>query len=317
MVEYLKEKWTSEIFTVKIGATPQEGGTRNNSIQVGGQTTLPFLKFEGNIPNKPIIAAEVIDYLPEELWPSFHENFKDMVSDPIKWIKEIEKTEPDAICIRLLSCHPDIKDNSKDYLNNFIPEVLKTTQLPLIILGCGHIEKDTEILPVVCELTKNERILVGMAVKENYKTISLSAFACGHSVIAETPLDINLAKQLNILINDIGVPLNRIVMHHTTGGLGYGFEYCYSIMERCRLAGLQGDKIMATPIINLIAEETWKTKEAKVTPQEEPNWGYSTIERGKIWEITTALGYLQAGSDILVLSHPDSIRSLKNFLKNI
>ncbi|MCS7232080.1 MAG: acetyl-CoA decarbonylase/synthase complex subunit delta [Elusimicrobiota bacterium] len=317
MVEYVIEKWSSEIFTVTIGATKEEGGTRNKTIKIGGQKTLPFLNCDGVIPYKPIIAAEVIDYLPEELWPTFYEHFKDIVSDPIKWIKEIEKSEPDVICIRLLSCHPDIKNNSKDYLSTFIPEVLKTTQLPLIILGCGHIEKDTEILPFVCELTKNEKVLIGMAVKENYKTIALSAFASGHSVIAETPLDINLAKQLNILINDIGIPLDRIVMHHTTGGLGYGFEYCYSIMERCRLAGLQGDKVMATPIINLISEEVWKTKEAKVKPEEEPNWGKSTIERAKIWEISTALGYLQAGADILVLSHPDSIKSLKSIIKNI
>lgn len=317
MVEYLTEKWSSEIFTVTIGATKEEGGTRNKVLKVGGQKTLPFLEFEGQIPNKPIIAAEVLDYLPEDLWPAFYEELKDIVTDPIKWIKEIEKSKPDAICIRLLSCHPDVKNNSKEYLQSFIPEVLKATTLPLIILGCEHIEKDTEILPTVCELTKGEKILVGMAVKENYKTISLSAFACGHSVIAQSPLDINLAKQLNILINDIGIPLDRIVMHHTTGGLGYGFEYCYSIMERCRLAGLQGDKVMATPIINLISEETWKTKEAKVSVEEEPNWGSSKIERGKIWEISTALGYLQAGSDILVLSHPESIISLKNLLKNI
>ncbi|MEN3013823.1 MAG: acetyl-CoA decarbonylase/synthase complex subunit delta [Endomicrobiia bacterium] len=315
MVEYLIEKYSSEIFTVTIGATKEEGGSRNKVIKVGGQKTLPFLEFEGNIPNKPIIAAEVLDYLPEDLWPTFYEEFKDIVTDPLKWIKEIEKTEPDAICIRLFSCHPDTKNNSREYLINFIPEVLNTTQLPLIILGCNHIEKDMEILPLVCELTKNEKILVGMAVKENYKTISLSAFSCGHSIIAETPLDINLAKQLNILINDTGIPLDRIVMHHTTGGLGYGFEYSYSIIERCRLAGLQGDKVMATPVINLIAEETWKTKEAKATPEEEPNWGKDTKERAKIWEISTSLGYLQAGCDIVVVAHPDTIKFLKDILK--
>ncbi|MCS7150982.1 MAG: acetyl-CoA decarbonylase/synthase complex subunit delta [Endomicrobia bacterium] len=314
MVEYLLEKWPSEISTVIIGATQAEGGTRSKSLKIGGQRTLPFLEFEGQIPNKPVIAAEVLDYLPEELWPIFYENLKDIITDPLKWIQEIEKSGPDAICLRLLSCHPDIKNNSKDYLSTFIPEVLKITKLPLIILGCDHIEKDTEILPFVSELTKNEKVLIGMAVKENYKTISLSAFACGHSVIAQTPLDINLAKQLNILINDTGIPLDRIVMHHTTGGLGYGFEYCYSIMERCRLAGLQGDKVMATPIINLIAEETWKTKEAKVSVEEEPTWGDSPIERGIVWETTTAMGYLQAGADILVLAHPGSIRNLKNML---
>ncbi len=313
-MEYVVEKWSSEISTVTIGATKEEAGTRSKVLKVGGQKTLPFLKFEGEIPNKPAIVAEIFDYLPEDLWPSFYKEFKDIVTDSIKWLKEIEKAQPDAICIRLLSCHPDIKNNSKEYLKIFIPEVIKATTLPLIILGCEHIEKDTEILPYVCELTKGERVLVGMAVKENYNTISLAAFACGHSVIAQTPLDINLAKQLNILINDIGIPLNRIVMHHTTGGLGYGLEYCYSIMERTRLAGLQGDKVMATPIINLVAEETWKTKEAKAPREEEPNWGENESQRGIIWEIVTSLSYIQAGSDILVVSHPQTIKNLKRIL---
>lgn len=315
-MEYLKEKWTSEIFTLTIGATKDEGGTRNKVLKVGGQKTLPFLEFEGELPNKTIVAAEVLDFLPEDFWPSFYKEFESIVKDPFVWIKEIEKSEPDAICVRLLSCHPEIKNNSKDYLQKFIPEVLKTTDLPLIILGCGHVEKDTEILPIVSELTKGEKILLGMAVKENYKTIALSAFACGHSIIVETPLDINLAKQLNILINELGISFDRIVMHHTTGGLGYGFEYCYSIMERCRLAGLQGDKSMAIPIINIISEESWKTKEAKSTKEEEPSWGDSEFKRAIIWETTTAFGYLQAGSDILVLSHPESIRKVKDILNH-
>ncbi len=316
-MEYLKEKWSSEIFTITLGATEKEGGTRERVLKIGGQKTLPFLKTEADITNRPIVAAEVLDFFTEDLWPTFYNEFKDIVCDPLKWIKEIEKFQPDAICIRLLSCAPDIKNNSKDYLADFIPQVLKTTKLPLIILGCGNSEKDTDILPFVCELTKGERILIGMAVKENYKTISISAFSCGHSIIAETPLDINLAKQLNILINDTGIPLDRIVMHHTTGSVGYGFEYCYSIMERCRLAGLQGDKIMATPMINLVAEEVWKTKEAKATKEDEPLWGEDPLKRAIIWEITTAFGYLQAGSDILVVSHPESIKMIKRILNEI
>ncbi len=313
MVEYITEKWSSEIFTLQLGADEKSGGTRDRILKIGGEKTLPFLYYEADLPNRPVIAAEVMDLLLEDQWPLFYSQFKEMVSDPITWIKEIEKSNPDAICLRLTSCHPDTKNNSVDYIKTFIPEVLKATKLPLIILGCEHIERDMEILPTVCELTRGEKILVGMAVKENYKTIALSAFACDHSVIAQTPLDINLAKQLNILINDTGVPLDRIVMHHTTGGLGYGFEYCYSIMERCRLAGLQGDKVMATPIINMIAEETWKVKEAKATLEEEPTWG-EPINRAIVWETTTALSYLHAGSDILVLAHPESIKNLKKVL---
>ncbi|MFN3550479.1 MAG: acetyl-CoA decarbonylase/synthase complex subunit delta [Endomicrobiia bacterium] len=316
-MEYIKEKWSTEIFTLTIGAKENEGGTRNKVLKIGGQKTLPFLKFEGEIPNKPIVAAEVLDFLPEDLWPTFYRQFRDLVKDPLLWIKEIEESNPDAICVRLLSCHPDIKNNSKEYLQEFVPEILKITKLPLIILGSGHIEKDAEILPFVAELTKGEKILLGMIVKENYKTIITSLINFDHSVIVETPLDINLAKQLNILITDSGFPLDRIVMHHTTAGLGYGFEYCYSIIERCRLAGLQGDKVMATPIINLVSEEAWKTKEAKSTIEEEPSWGEDEIKRAIVWETTTALGYLNAGADILVLIHPESIRKVKNLIYQI
>ncbi len=314
-MEYVKEKWSTEVFSLVIGATKDNGGTRNKVLKIGGQKTLAFLKFEGETPNKPIVLAEVLDFLPEDLWPTFYKKFENIVKEPLLWIKEIESSNPDGICIRLLSCHPDMKNNSKEYLKKFIPEVLKTTKLPLIILGSGHIEKDAEILPFVAELTKGEKILLGMAVKENYKTIISSLINFDHSIIVETPLDINLAKQLNILVTDLGFPLDRIVMHHTTGGLGYGFEYCYSIIERCRLAALQGDKVMSTPIINLISEETWKTKEAKSA--EDLSWGEDEIKRAIIWEITTALGYLHAGTDILVLAHPESIRKVKSIIDQI
>jgi acetyl-CoA decarbonylase/synthase complex subunit delta len=313
-MEKIIEKWSSEIATVTIGATKEYGGTREKVIKVGGEKALPMLSFEGKTLNKPVVFAEVMDFLAEDLWPLFYTQYKDFVSNIFDWIKEIENFDPDGFCIRLTSCHPDTKNNSIDYIKNIVPQILKTTKKPLIFLGCDNIDRDTEILPVVCEICRGEKILVGMVVKENYKTISLSALTNGHSVIAQTPIDINLAKQLNILINDIGMPLEKIVMHHTTGGLGYGFEYCYSIMERSRISGLQGDKIMATPIINLVGEESWKIKEAKVTLDEEPFWG-EPLSRTINWEITTSLGYLQAGADILVLAHPESIKKVKEIVQ--
>ncbi len=312
-MEQVIEKWNSEIVTTVIGSTNINGGTRSTVIKVGGQMSLPMLSFEGKIPNRPVVFAEVLDFLSDDLWPLFYSNYSEMTKDLFSWIKEIEKNEPDGLCIRLTSCDPETKNNSTEYIKKIIPEILKITKLPLIFLGCDNVERDTEILPLICEITRGEKILVGMAVKENYKTISLSAYANEHSVIAQSPLDINLAKQLNILINDIGVPLERIVMHHTTGGLGYGFEYCYSIMERCRLAGLQGDKVVATTIINLVGEETWKTKESKVGLDEEPRWG-NPLHRAINWEFVTALGYLQAGSDILVLVHPENIKNVKRII---
>ena len=307
-MEKIIEKWPNKIFELTIGDD-------SKSIKIGGQTTLPFLHFEGEIPNPPKVALEVWDKPPEE-WPVILEEFKEFVSDPILWAKKSEEWGTDLLCLKLVSCHPDIKNNSPQYASDLVKKVIENVKLPLIVIGCGHLEKDQEILPAVAEAAKGKRILLGMATKDNYKTITASALSGGHNIIAESPLDINLAKQLNILISDMGLPLDRIVMHHTTGGLGYGFEYCYSIMERCRLAGLQGDKIMATPIINMIAQETWKTKEAKATTDEQPNWG-DLHKRGISWEVTCSAGYLQAGADILVLAHPESIKIVKNIISNL
>lgn len=317
IMEKLVEKAVGRIFELSIGATQEEGGTRGRVVKVGGQNVLPFLRFEGDMPNQPAIAMEVWDTPPEEEWPWFCQTFKDIVSDAISWVKFCESQEPDLICLRLVSTHPDKKNTSAGDAAKLVKEVLSATSLPLIVIGSGHIEKDCEVLPEVCEVCKGEKILIGMATKDNYRTIVAAAISGGHSVIAETPLDINLAKQLNILISDAGLPLERIVMHHTTGGLGYGFEYCYSIMERCRIAALQqGDKVMSTPIINMVAEETWKVKEAKSSVEENPTWG-ELNSRGPMWELITASAYLQAGSDILVVAHPHSVKYLRKIISSL
>ncbi|OGS21475.1 MAG: acetyl-CoA decarbonylase/synthase complex subunit delta [Elusimicrobia bacterium RIFOXYA2_FULL_39_19] len=308
-MEKVIEKAVSKISELAIGATSANGGTREKELKIGGQSAMPFLHFEGSMPNAPVVALEVWDTVPEE-WPLIADEFKDIVNDPIKWAQKGKEWGADLISLRLESCHPDNKNNSAAYAADLVKKVLAATKLPLIVIGCGHPEKDQEILPAVAEAAKGEKILLGMATKDNYKTIVAAALASGHSIIAESPLDINLAKQLNILVSDMSMPLERIAMHHTTGGLGYGFEYCYSIMERCRLAGLAGDKIMATPIINMIADETWKTKEAKTPQDEQPNWG-DLHKRAINWEIACAAGYLQSGADILVLAHPESIKQVK------
>jgi len=314
-MEKVIEKWTGKITELSIGTTSSEGGSRSKVIKIGGETTLPFLHFEGQMPNYPAVALEVCDTPPEH-WPFIIEEFKNFINDTLRWAKKCEEWGADLLCLKLDSCHPDGKNNSVEYAGELVSKVLKTVSLPLIVIGCNHPEKDQEILPKVAEMTKGEKILLGMATKDNYKTITAAALANDHSVIAETPLDINLAKQLNILISDMGLPVERIVMHHTTGGLGYGFEYCYSIMERCRLAGLTGDKVVATPIINMIAEETWKIKEAKASKDEQPTWG-ELHSRAVGWEVTCAAGYLQAGSDILVLVHPESIKIIKQTIKQL
>lgn len=310
------EKSVTKIYEVVIGTTNTDGGTRSKSVKVGGQNVLPFLHFEGEMPNEPKIALEVWDRPPTEEWPWFADQFKDIVQDPLVWVKKAEDWGADLVCLRLISCHPDGENKSKEYAAEMVKKVLQTTSLPLMILGCGHSEKDSEILLYASESAKGEKCLLGMATKDNYKTVVAAAMASGHSVVAESPLDINLAKQLNILISDMGLSLDRVVMHPTTGGLGYGFEYCYSIMERCRLAGLQGDKVVATPIINMVSQETWKVKETKASDTDQPTWG-KLDNRGPVWETTAAMGYLQSGSDILVLAHPESVKTVKKSISDL
>lgn len=314
-MEKVLEKWTGKINALGIGATKEEGGTRSKKVHLGGETTLPFLHFEGEIPHPPVVALEVWDTPPEE-WTFILDDLKEVVNEPFLWAKKVEEWGADLLCFRLASAHPEKGNTSPEVCAEKVKQILGTVSLPLIILGCGQPEKDGEILLKVSEVTKGENCLLGIATKDNYKTVVAAATYGGHSIIAEAPLDINLEKQLNILVTDLGFPAERIVVHPTTGGLGYGFEYCYSIMERTRIAGLQGDKMMAMPIINFIAQETWKHKETKVSENETPQWG-TLSKRAVAWETTCAVGYLQSGADILVLAHPQSLTNVKKAISEL
>ncbi len=300
-MEQVIEKWAGKVNQVTIG------GTRGKSVTIGGSSTLPFLKSEGAHPNSPALALEVWDTVPEE-WPDLlKEPYKDVLDDPVAWAVKCEKEfKPDLICLRLASTHPDRKNASGEEAAQTVKKILEATTLPLMIVGSGQVAKDTEIFLPVASAAKGDKCLLGIAVQENYKTLTAACQSCGHSIIAETPIDVNLAKQLNILVSDMGFPVENIVMHHNTGALGYGFEYTYSIMERTRLAALQGDKMMASPMVNFVAQEAWKTKEAKA---DVPDWG-SLAKRGPLWEFTTGFGFLQAGADLLVLAHPKVLANM-------
>ncbi len=316
-MEKATEKWASKVNQLIIGATQKEGGTRNSVIKVGGATTLPFLHFEGVIPNSPVIAMEVWDMEPPD-WPAvLKEPFGDVLGDTVEWAKKcINEYGADFLCLRLASTHPDTKNNSPEEAATTVKKVLEVVSVPLMIIGCNQAEKDTEVIPAVSEAARGENCLVGIAVEANYKTVTAACQSDGHSIIAESPIDINLAKQLNILISDMGFSPEKIIMHPATGALGYGLEYTYSIMERSRLAALQGDKMMSMPMVNFVGQEVWRAKEAKASEQEVPEWG-PIASRGPLWEVTTAVSYLQAGADILVMCHPKAIDSLKKTIEEL
>ncbi|MDP2939006.1 MAG: CO dehydrogenase/acetyl-CoA synthase subunit delta [Candidatus Omnitrophota bacterium] len=316
-IEFLKEHWSGLIEEVQIGATKDEGGTRSHVIKIGAETTLPFLFEEGKIPHPPVVAMEVWDVAPLD-WPQFlKEPFGDVLNSPSDWAKKcVDEFKADLICLKLQGSHPDFGNKTADEAAKVVKEVILAVSVPLIILGSGDDVKDNLILPKCCEVAKGERLLVGEASQESYKTLTAAVLADDHNIIAQSPIDINIAKQLNILITDMGLPASRIVINPTIGALGYGLEYAYSIMERARLAALSGDKMLAMPFIAFVGQEAWRAKEAKATIKEFPNWGKEEL-RGPMWENVTAAALLQAGADILVMRHPKAVAAIKNTIEEL
>jgi acetyl-CoA decarbonylase/synthase complex subunit delta len=311
------EKWQGKVNVVDIGATAQQGASRRSVIRIGGEETLPFLFSEGQIPHQPKIAYEIWD-IPAPDWPQeLLKYYSNISKDPLAWAKEcIDVYKAELLCVRLQGAHPDFGDKGPQEEAGFIKELLKTVDVPLIIVGCGDDTKDNLVLPACCEAAKGERCLVGEATQDNYKTLVAACLADGHNIIAQSPIDINIAKQLNILISDMGFPLERIVINPTIGALGYGLEYVYSIMERARLAALSGDKTMASAFICFVGQEAWRAKEAKVEDSEFPEGG-PVSERGILWEMITASSLIQAGADILVMRHPQAIAQVNKHIQSL
>ena len=295
---------------LQLGAGASEGGSRTPVLRVGGETCLPFLFKEGAMPHRPVVAAEVFDVVEDDLPEALRQDLKGLLNDPVAWSKKMLSSGADLICLKLAGIHPEGANLGMDESRKLVQALLKAVSCPLIVLGCGQAQKDNEVLPAISEAAKGEKILFGDAVQENYKTLTAACIADGHSLIAESPIDVNIAKQLNILISDLGLPLNRLAINPTIGALGYGLEYAYSIMERARNAALSGDKMLAMPFVCFVGQEAWRTKESKVSEKEHPSWGNART-RAIQWETTTAMAVLQAGADILTLRHPQSIQIIK------
>ncbi|MBS3788042.1 acetyl-CoA decarbonylase/synthase complex subunit delta [Candidatus Bipolaricaulota bacterium] len=302
--------WENEINSVTIGATEEEGGTRSRTVTIGGETTMPYLHFEGTMPNHPVLAFEIWDVLPED-WPQItKEPFGDVMGNPVEWAQKCEEDfEPDLLSLRLMGCDPYGEDRSPEEAAKTVERVLEATTLPLIIWGSGDDEKDNEVFTLVSPAAEGENCLLGTITEDNYRTLAALGKADDHKVIAESPVDINIAKQVNTLALDVGYDLENIVIFPDSPALGYGIEYVYSIMERTRLAGLKGDRLMAQPMLANIGGEVWKTKEAKINAEERPNWG-DNRKRGPLWEATTAFTYLQAGADLVIMRHPKALNEV-------
>lgn len=309
----VKERWTSQINTVTIGAKQAEGGTRGRTVTVGGQSTMPFLTFEGDIPNPPVIAGFVADTPPD--WPDvLKEAIGGEINSPAEWAqKAVEEYGVDLISLKMVGADPAGNDASPDACAKVVEDVLKAVDVPLIIWGCGDDEKDNSVLPECSQAAKGENCLIGSAKETNYMTVVAICKADKHLIISEAPVDINIGKQVNILLQDAGFDLKDVVMFQTTAALGYGFDYVYTILERARIAGLKGDKLMAAPQICDVGGEVWRIKEATVDEDVLPGWG-KLEKRGPAWEATCAGVYLQAGADILVMAHPEAVSTVQEMI---
>jgi len=309
-VDLIKERYTTKVGEVVLGATKAEGGTRSQTITVGGDSTLPFLHFEGEVPNRPVIAMEVQNMVPE--WsPEVTKNFKDVIGDPAAWAaKCVKEYGADLIYLKLNGADPERGNASPEDCAETVKKVLGAVGVPLIVVGCGVEEKDNEVLPAVAEAAAGENLLLGVAKQDNYKTLTAACMVHKHCVIAQSPIDINIAKQLNILISEMNLPISRIVIDPSVGALGYGIEYTYSIMERIRIGALTGDKMLSMPVICAIGYEAARAKEANAGIDQFPGWG-ELAERALLWEAMTSAAFLQAGGHIFVLRHPRSVALVK------
>jgi acetyl-CoA decarbonylase/synthase, CODH/ACS complex subunit delta len=311
------DKWTGGVNEVTLGATKDKGGSRQKTLTIGGSKCIPFIDFEGNPGHKPVIAMDVYDTPPDDWNETLTGPFADVISDPALWAKKcVEQYGADLICLKLDGTHPDKGDRSADDAVKTVKSVLAAVGVPLIIWGCEHDEKDNEVMPKVSQAAKGENCLMGIVSQDNYKVLTATCLADGHCIITMAPVDINIGKQINILVSEMDFPLNRIVMFQSTGALGYGLEYTYSIQERERLAALTGDKMMSMPVICDVGHEAWRSKEAKSSDDDAPQWG-PREERGPLWETITAVSLLQSGVDIIRMSHPRAVATVKNCINRL
>jgi acetyl-CoA decarbonylase/synthase complex subunit delta len=315
-VEIPKEKYSGKVREITIGATKEQGGTRAKTVVIGGESTLPFLHFEGSVPHPPAIAVEIQDRKPSDWSPVLLDAWKEVADDPAAWAKAAEALGADLILLRLSATKADGAPNDAAHAKKVARDVLNATGLPLLVFGPGQAELDNALLVAVAEETKGERLVLGVCEDKNYRTIVAAAMANDHLVNSRTPMDVNLAKQLVILIHDMGLPLERIVMDPTTGALGYGIEYGYSVMERLRLAALQGDGMTQQPMLVTPGEEAWRVKESKVGADVPAMWG-DWAERAIYWETLTAAALVETGANILVMRHPEAIKRVKEMIAKL
>jgi acetyl-CoA decarbonylase/synthase, CODH/ACS complex subunit delta len=305
-----KETYGGRVFEVNIGTT--------QTAAFGGENVLPFGSFEGIVPNRPLIAFEIQDVPPDD-WPeTVKAPYAAVSGDPAAWAKYCQdELKARAIALRLVGTHPDGQNRSPEDAAKTVQAVLAAVTVPLTILGSNHIEKDGPVLIAAAMAAKDKNCFIGKAQEENYKTIAAAAMANNLKLIAMSNLDINLSKQLNILITQMGFDKERLLTDPMCSALGYGLDYTYSVMERIRLAALaQNDTTMQPPMLGDIGMYVWKVKETQASESELPQWG-SLKERGVAWEAMTAAALMMSGAELLIMRHPEAIKAVEQYIDEL
>jgi acetyl-CoA decarbonylase/synthase complex subunit delta len=276
-------------------------GKGNKTLKIGGENILPLHFFDqGSNPNPVKFALEVLDMKPED-WPEHAvEPFKDVIGDPVGWAKKCQGFGVDAISLFLMSTDPAVKNAPADRAAELAKRVAEAINVPLIVYGSGDEKKDVEVLSKVAEVCDGMNLLMGPVLKENYEAVGKAILDHGHTAIAQSPLDINLLKELNVKLSKI-FPPDRIVIDPLSSALGYGMEYSFSLIERVKQIGIMTkDSMTMMPIIANLGGECWKTKQAK-----------ENKKQGLLWEGMTAVSLLLAGANIIVLRHPETLKLIK------
>jgi acetyl-CoA decarbonylase/synthase complex subunit delta len=293
-------------------------GVGDNTVTVGGSSAYPFHDFEGERPRKPVIAFEVPDMAPENWPPALKAQYEDVWGDPAAWAKKcVEKFGAEIIHLDFCGTDPNGANKDAAHAVAVAKAVADAVKVPIVAWGTSNVEKDKDVLRAVSEALRGRRAGIGPVQDANYKQIGASVISDGHVAINSTPIDINLAKQLNILTENLGVPVDAVLIDPTTGGLGYGLEYSYTVMERCRQAALtQQDAKLQYPLYCNLGKEVWKVKEAALTAAEAPTMG-DAEQRAIVMEAVTATSLLLAGADVLVMRHPESVKLIRDMIETL
>ncbi len=297
-----KEKYAGRIDEVSIG---------KGDYIVGGYDGLPFLSFENSTKRRPIIAGEVWDDITD--YPELAKGmFSGRHTDPVEWATMWKELGADAIALRLTSTDPFKKDTSPKDAASLVQKIADKTNLPIIVSGCGNAEKDILTLTEVCNTVKNTRLIISKVDECEYKKLATAAMANGHIIVGFSNLDVNLAKQMNILLTDYGLEKKNIVMDPLMAALGMGLDYSYSVNERIRIAALNGDKMLQTPMI-CDCTASWDVNDAT---SDDKTLG-DPVCRCTLWEAITGISAMVSGASILIVRGPAAADMLKVYANDL